>query len=677
MENDEDKSRQSNEENLGLEPKFYQKNRSNCLDSLQIDNEIQATAGDDNNLVCDNNDGDNKDVVMNDLVDVKNEDNEKPLTPMHVEPDEGDFGTDDEELDDTNDDDSFDEDDDDSFDDDDGEEDESEDGCSKNITEGSRGLVGLQNLGNTCYMNGALQALSNCQQLTRFVLDCPGFLKEKGLCRSYSDLIREMWNSRSPQYAVPTSIIRNIKCIYPAFRGCTQQDTQEFLRCFLEQLHDELKQPIKKTKQSSSSPSSTSNFSEETDRNTDTNNPNNIQRSIISDTFEFKISSSVVCSNCNNISTTKETFKDLSIPIPCRDHPYYQLPVNNQSILEMSQSSSTSSSATQSDSQGTSSSPSLRWDKCSHRSQATTNRLADKSENDSESCKELQTSYLGSLPITIWFWNWLNYFSSWFWGPQVKLQDCLSIFFGTDPLEGDNEYSCEVCTKKNRGVKYLKILELPEVLCIHFKRYESIGSAKITTHVSFPLTGLDLAPFMSENSEPQCTTYNLIACICHHGSALLTGHYTTYALNCYDDQWYEFDDQYVNCVQDYQVENSEAYILFYQKTTLDDRTDRQRVKASKILRKSLTQNSTKKYFISKQWVNKFNTFVEPGPITNSDFLCEHKKVPMSKQSIVGELCHQISGKVWRYLKKLHGGGPECKELKECDICDTYKHIPDV
>lgn len=542
-----------------------------------------------------------------------------------------------------------------------------------------RGLVGLQNLGNTCYINGALQALSNCQQLTRFVLDCPGFLKDKGLCRSYSELIREIWSSRSPQYTVPSSIIRNIKCIYPAFRGCTQQDTQEFLRCFLEQLHDELKQPVEKTKPLPPAPSSTStstsssDFLKENDRNVELNNLDNIQRSIISDTFEFKISSSVVCSNCNNISTTKETFKDLSIPIPSRDHPYYQVPVNNQSLSELNKAS-TSSTATSSDSGSDHlellvSSLGSTKDKCLNQSQSKINHKGDLSENDSENCRELQKSYFGTMPITDWIWNWLSYLSSWFWGPQVNLQDCLSIFFGTDPLEGDNEYSCEVCTKKNRGVKYLKILELPEVLCIHFKRYESIGSAKITTHVSFPLTGLDLSPFMSESSRSQCTTYNLIACICHHGSALLTGHYTTYALNCYDDQWYEFDDQYVSCVPDYQVENSEAYILFYQKSTLDERTDRQREKASKLLKKSLSQTNTKKYFISKQWVNKFNTFVEPGPITNSDFLCEHNKVPKSKQPIVSELCHQIGEIVWKYLRNLHGGGPECDELEGCDICE--------
>ena len=47
-------------------------------------------------------------------------------------------------------------------------------------------------------------------------------------------------------------------------------------------------------------------------------------------------------------------------------------------------------------------------------------------------------------------------------------------------------------------------------------------------------------------------------------SLLLTGgHYTAYCLNYLNDQWYEFDDQYVTEVDVGQVINCEAYVLFY------------------------------------------------------------------------------------------------------------------
>ncbi|GFR88125.1 ubiquitin carboxyl-terminal hydrolase 20, partial [Elysia marginata] len=168
------------------------------------------------------------------------------------------------------------------------------------------------------------------------------------------------------------------------------------------------------------------------------------------------------------------------------------------------------------------------------------------------------------------------------------------------------------------GLKYSRVLESPEILTVHLKRFRhEFYSSKISTFISFPLEGLDMAPYLNKGCNSEATYYDLFAIICHHGTAG-GGHYTAYCLNHLNQQWYEFDDQLVTEVDVGQVLNCEAYVLFYRKSNRKMDSIRQRF--AEIERR---ESSILRFYISKQWMSRFHTFAEPGPITNSDFLCKH------------------------------------------------------
>nr|KAG5706644.1 hypothetical protein BaRGS_005714 [Batillaria attramentaria] len=142
------------------------------------------------------------------------------------------------------------------------------------------------------------------------------------------------------------------------------------------------------------------------------------------------------------------------------------------------------------------------------------------------------------------------------------------------------------------------------------------------------------------------------------------GHYTAYCLNHINEQWYEFDDQYVTEVDVSQVINCEAYVLFYKKN--DEHMLNLRLKAMKI--RDAHEPSLLQFYVSKQWINRFNTFAEPGPITNTDFLCKHGGVPPSKVGHVELLVEPLEQAVWELLYSKFGGGPVCNRLYPCQVC---------
>lgn len=215
--------------------------------------------------------------------------------------------------------------------------------------------------------------------------------------------------------------------------------------------------------------------------------------------------------------------------------------------------------------------------------------------------------------------------------------------------------------------KNFKVLQLPEILCIHLKRFrhEVMFSSKISAAVSFPLKGLDMRLYLHSECSSQVTSYDLSSVICHHGTAG-GGHYTCFAQN--QGQWYEFDDQCVTRVSPDTVQSCEAYVLFYRKS----QTNNYEVKAK--VKDLLKENPPceEVVYVSKQWICRFNTCAEPGPIDNSDFLCHHGSLNPERANVVEQLTVVVPKSIFDYLYKKYGGSPAVTQLHICPACQALQ-----
>ncbi|XP_046858859.1 ubiquitin carboxyl-terminal hydrolase 3-like [Xenia sp. Carnegie-2017] len=156
-------------------------------------------------------------------------------------------------------------------------------------------------------------------------------------------------------------------------------------------------------------------------------------------------------------------------------------------------------------------------------------------------------------------------------GPVCHLKDCLDSFTKVEELQDSEQYYCPRCKKRQSSSKKLTILRLPNVLCLHLKRFKfvSFHRSKIDTTVEFPLQDLDMNDYVipSVKGHGSCT-YNLAAVIVHHGSGVNSGHYTSIAWH--DGKWYNFNDSSVLPSDEKHVESVKGYIFFYTKSKPDN-----------------------------------------------------------------------------------------------------------
>lgn len=366
------------------------------------------------------------------------------------------------------------------------------------------GLSGLENIGNTCYMNSVLQCLSATDILNQYLRSkmfkndlkngvnrliikdkkskianfdnicyvVPKFktkyrFKNSITYRLYQ-LIKLLWNINCD--VIPRKFKSTIDELIPHFSGFAQQDSHEFLSLILDMLHEEFKTDVEilEIKQP-----------EKIDYDKIDVLDNGIKfyanfikknHSIILDIFYGIFMFEIRCSNCGNCNYNYEPFNTIELDL-----------------------------------------------------------------NDFTNIEDCLQKYFSPLEV------------------DYSCSKCKKI-------------NGEENERKNKAIKTQSIFLLPNKLCIQLKRFKKtetrggIHIQKISNQIDFPLTNLKLKQFYNSESN----LYDLYG-IVHHSGSPSGGHYISYTKNMITGDFYEFNDSQVSQVKNPEaIVNPGAYLLFYE-----------------------------------------------------------------------------------------------------------------
>ncbi|KAM3155138.1 hypothetical protein ABEW05_004324 [Botrytis cinerea] len=190
------------------------------------------------------------------------------------------------------------------------------------------GTVGLGNLGNTCYMNSALQCVRSVEELTKYFvhdvykaeLNSDNPLGHGGcVAKAYADLLKEIYKEPAPVSVQPRNFKNTVSRFATQFSGYGQQDSQEFIGFLLDGLQEDLSRVRKKP------------YIEKPDSTDEMiGNPEAIREmatkvwditkqrddSVIADLFTGMYKSTLVCPHCDKVSITFDPFNNMTLQLP-------------------------------------------------------------------------------------------------------------------------------------------------------------------------------------------------------------------------------------------------------------------------------------------------------------------------------------------------------------------------
>ncbi len=434
-------------------------------------------------------------------------------------------------------------------------------GCTTALDKYSegQGICGLHNLGNTCYLNAVLQALSSCPPITHLSRMRCGWefalpVRHRSLHRSefqerryqFADnlllLVETMWSGKD-KALVPRQVARCVIDIVPEFNAYGQQDAQEAMNYILNNLHEEISAPVPpechpareflvlfekemvelyyKYKQDNKNKGNSKNSPQIQQQQASSSTKNSkpiLQGGSMSKGIKSRLknakaapakqkpsstasesSSSVAGTGLDMSSNEQQQQQDQDEDDTASLQQETSDPNEEPKVRQVH---SLYEQSVVSDAFSTFLAQKIVCSHCGFTSQQLEEYLEmSVALPNKAQIKELRDDGNGessSSGIMSYFKGWLGMGSN-----GLQLDDCLRAFFSKEKLDGQNQYHCDNCKTKRDAVKSVNLAHAPQILCVHLKRFNKVngwglGNTKNTTMVNFPVDGLDMSPYLHE-----------------------------------------------------------------------------------------------------------------------------------------------------------------------------------
>lgn len=371
-----------------------------------------------------------------------------------------------------------------------------------------KGLTGLANMGNTCFMNSTMQCLSHTYEFNDF-LDKEEYKKNLNknvagaeLLKQWDDLRKFMWSENCT--IRPGLFIRHVQQTSlqkrnELFTGFNQNDLPEFLGFVIECFHDGISRKVKMEIKGVSE-----------------NNTDNLAiqcYKMIADMYSKEYSEIIDYFYGIHVSTlykkgTKivlqrnpEPFFTVSVPIPQdKKNPSLQDCMDLYSTREYLEGYS--------------------WTEPDKEVDISSNKVSDSSDTTDISFNDI-----------------------------VNIKD-----------EVKKAISMAKKTVKNVE-KQIQFWSLPKILVIDIKRF-NMNLRKNHVLIDIPIKDFDLSKYVIGYNKEEYK-YDLYG-VCNHFGNVGGGHYTAYVKNA-NGKWFNFNDTRVSEIDENNIITNKAYCLFYRK----------------------------------------------------------------------------------------------------------------